>query len=303
MDKTQWNGYQIKLGVMGSYFKLVPATGILSYLDMKIPQPAMHGQWLIFANGLMYYTVFQGGSAYRLNLCHNWLGLMHNFRPNAEDYEHHVLENEGYDTFWDPVMVTDASAVNFPSIHLAGWYDIFLQPMLETFKIYDTTSSTGGKGTQRLIVEPRGHCFFIKDTNIEDWFLNDLFAYVWAFETSVGEKKKKLFLKKLSDIIIILDIFLSQSGTKEQYEPLQLSADLDKYTFYVMGPFEAAWDEADGMYWTTLPDWPQATSQFLYLTEKHALSSTAPSTNTSTSFIYDPSNPVPTRSDQIIFYF
>lgn len=76
---------------------------------------------------------------------------------------------------------------------------------------------------------------------------------------------------------------------------------LEKYTFYVMGPFEAAWDEAEGMYWTTLPLWPQTSPQRYYLSSKGVLTTSPPTTSDMRSYIYDPANPVPTTGGNNLF--
>ncbi len=55
---------------------------------------------------------------------------------------------------------TDFGNVDFPAVHYAGWYDIFLSPQLDTFRGYDTLSAQGARGQQQMFVDPRGHCFF-----------------------------------------------------------------------------------------------------------------------------------------------
>lgn len=72
------------------------ADGILSYLDLVLPQPHLFGQWLIFCSGIPYYVAFEAGTAYRQNLVSTWLDLVHIWRPNAPPYDTVVKEHEGY---------------------------------------------------------------------------------------------------------------------------------------------------------------------------------------------------------------
>lgn len=245
-------------------------------------QPYLHGQFMIYANSLLYLTVFQDSTAYRQNLCHAWLNIIHQFRPNASSYEEFVLQHEGFDFFWDKVTLRNLSTVNFKAVHLAGWYDIFLEPMLETFNNYDTKSSPGAFGNQKLIVDPRGHCVFWVDPN-NDWFINDYLGWVWGYEYS-------------------LEIFLSASETSHLVAPIQPTIATEKYTFYVMGPFEAAYDEGIGMYWTTTSTWPKLNSTLTYfLNTNNQLTTKPPTSNHSLSLVYDPKNPVPTDGGNNLF--
>lgn len=140
------------------------------------------------------HRAFQGGTAYRQNLVHKWLDIVHRWRPNAPDYETNVIDHEGYSSYWSEVTLSNASNVNFPAIHWAGWYDIFLQMMLDSYQLYQTNSAQGGRGKQQLIVGPRGHCMFEDYIDFEwDW-LGDKWAYdisVDLFESQVKGQEPK----------------------------------------------------------------------------------------------------------------
>lgn len=76
---------------------------------------------------------------------------------------------------------------------MAGWYDVFLQPMLDTFQGYQNNSVAGALGKQQLIVGPRGHCVMENYIDFDDDFIN----WKWGYDISV-------------------DIFLSQNSESSQ---------------------------------------------------------------------------------------
>jgi len=78
------------------------------------------------------------------------------------------------------------------------------------------------------------------------------------------------------------------------------SADVFSYTkqlnFYVFGPVPAIVGRGNysaGNYYTSLDVWPAFTPSVYYASANGLLSTTAPSTTGSRSYVYDPSNPVP----------
>jgi putative CocE/NonD family hydrolase len=62
-------------------------------------------------------------------------------------------------------------------------------------------------------------------------------------------------------------------------------------TFYVMGDDESS---APGQYWTTVDDFPTFVPTHYYLNGDYSLSTTAPTGQESTTYVYDPANPVQT---------
>lgn len=79
--------------------------------------------------------------------------------------------------------------------------------------------------------------------------------------------------------------------------PTKVPEGVQAITFYVMGSIDAK--AGDGNYWTSLPDWPKRTNSPLFLHgdgtasfEKPSIESNSPLS--SSTYTYDPSNPVPT---------
>eukprot|EP01125_Pyxidicula_operculata_P013076 TRINITY_DN4324_c0_g1_i1.p1 TRINITY_DN4324_c0_g1~~TRINITY_DN4324_c0_g1_i1.p1 ORF type:complete len:393 (-),score=69.85 TRINITY_DN4324_c0_g1_i1:110-1288(-) len=201
------------------------ADGILTYLGMQVPQPHMHGQFILFSNSLMYYTVFQGKGAYREELVTKWLGKMQEYRPKAPSYVHEVLEHEGFAAWWLPDMLYNLSNVNFRSIQMGGWYDIFIGPMITSFENYQKYSDPSVRGKHQMIIGPRGHCFYNKDESNFS-FAMDLFDYIWSIEASL-------------DIFGIDDhLTAEEKYLKDQYSA---TASLGKLTLYVIGANSSWW--------------------------------------------------------------
>jgi len=77
-----------------------------------------------------------------------------------------------------------------------------------------------------------------------------------------------------------------------------ITAKVKDVTFYVMGSTDSGIGDKNGNYWTTLEDWPDYTPTKLFLQEGGALSfdsSTIGEPDSTTSFIFDPTDPVPTE--------
>lgn len=122
-------------------------------MDMKQPQPALFGQYLMITSATPYGTLFQNNQALRYALSKDWLDLMQLWRPTvpAGTYFDIALHNEGYASHWTPTQFqcdnvttfswtritlndTDYKNVNFPAIWYGGWYDIFIGPQIQAFK-------------------------------------------------------------------------------------------------------------------------------------------------------------------------
>ncbi len=183
------------------------------------------------------------------------------------------------------------SNVDFPAIHLGGWYDIFLAGQIRTFENFEFNSTIGALGEQQLIIEPRGHCFF--ETTVT--FPDDRLGVIWAFERSVDIFKNQVQLKDRSKM----------PPSPRELLPKPLAAPTDKLVLYVMGPEKSFLSskirkDVTGMFWTGLKDWPSSVPFQLFLASNQSLSMETPPSS-SLSYLYNPSNPTPTIGGNNLF--
>lgn len=75
--------------------------------------------------------------------------------------------------WWEDRTLTSYDSIDFKGVHWAGWYDIFLQPMIETWEGYNGRSQA--RNQQRLVIGPRGHCL----TPFPLLFPDDRLADIW----------------------------------------------------------------------------------------------------------------------------
>ncbi len=85
--------------------------------------------------------------------------------------------------------------------------------------------------------------------------------------------------------------------------PLQIALQVKAVTFYVMGADARLEPKAPGNYWTTLDDFPVPDYQSWYLDANgFSLSRAVVNSGTlSTTYVYDPANPVPTIGGNNLF--
>merc|ERR1711916_161547 len=281
------------------------ADGILSTMDVKIPQPALAAQWLMVTTSTPYDTLFQNGMAVREGLSKNWLSIMQAYRPHYPHgtYYETALRNEGFGSTYTPpgfdcgqsfswpnitVSGADFLNVNFPAVHTGGWYDIFAAPQLQNLENYDKNSSAGGRGAQQLFFGPRGHCFFEHSES----FPNDRLSWLWSYQRSLDVFKAATTPDARASM---------PPSPSELYDGLVPQL---KYTLYVMGPKagflpEAAAASVRGMYWTSVATLPVATPLTLFFGPDRRLQS-APATG-EVSYVFDPRQPVPTVGGNNLF--
>jgi predicted acyl esterase len=292
----------------GQVFQMgASADGILSLMDLKLPQPAMGGMWLFITTADPYSTLMQNQMAFRQALSKDWLALMQVWRPKipANTYYEAALRNEGFNASYTPPDVDcgkanfswytidlfreDFARVDFPAVHLGGWYDIFLQPQLSTFRNFQSNSSVGGLGQQQLIIDPRGHCFF--ETTVD--FPDDRFGILWAYERSVDIFKSQVHPATRA----------TMPPSPRELVPAALAAPVEKLVLYVMGPSGdhlAAGAQVTGMYWTAMDSWPHTVPLLLFLAPGKQLSPEVPS-RAKLSYLYNPSDPTPTIGGNNLF--
>jgi len=129
------------------------ALGITQYMMAPGAREVLKCQVPVFATADLYHgALFQGG-ALRHSLVHNWLA-----GQGSLDYLPVILEHRLWGPWWEgatPVLVPDR--VEVPTLHVGGWYDIFLQGNLDAFAAWQERGGEGARGRQHLVVGPWTH--------------------------------------------------------------------------------------------------------------------------------------------------
>jgi len=244
------------------------ADGIAS-LQTPMTNPSwLAAQYVAWAPDSMYDILFPHGT-YKQETTENWLyGLT---MPNPEVVKDNiatVYAHEMHDDFWLQIESTPAvyKNVKSPSAFWAGWYDLFLVGNLKVFDGYNELSDESVRHTSKLVVDPLGHCL-----GGAEYF-----------------KQNTVMGRTGLEIAQLFELY----GIRPVANPL-----VKNVTFYVMSSNDEAGLKA-GQYWTSLERFPEPTYVDYFL---HAdgtaslLPDTAGAEHASSSFVYDPSNPAPTR--------
>ena len=243
----------------GNVFSVgMSAPAIAAYM-----QPMLSPQWLksaYLAVGVpdVYSTLYQQGT-YRESLTNGWLNAIG--EPSTIPI---VEKHEPFSSWWESTDMTPYySHFNFPTIHYSGWYDIFLQHSLDGWQAFRERNPN----TTVLIMGPDGHC------NQGDVPHPDNTSFVYSVEAA-------LTLWTAIETV-------GMNGTL----PSNYVFPYPSIYLYVLGP---GTPDSVGNFFMSLYDWPKAEEFSLYLAPNSVLSLEPPNQFGSTSYIFDPSNPVPT---------
>ncbi len=241
------------------------ALGIAQNYIAGTPGNGVDCQWIAVAFSDPYsQNAYQGG-AFRESLVEGWLeyqGSMH-MLPFFES-------RPRYDALWSwasPEQRIDL--VEQPAVHVGGWYDIFSKGTLNAFVMRQNDGGPGARGKQKLIIGPWAHY-------IGNYYVGELFYPDAGFGTP-----------------------FELAGSKDEWFAHWLKGEangiFDKaaIAYYQMGPtdLEGPWNE-----WRPLESWPPPSAPMaFYLSSGGRLAVRLPSSGpASTSYIYDPNDPVPT---------
>jgi len=147
-----------------------------------------------------------------------------------------------------------------PTAWWCGFYDIFQMPCLAGWEGAQYMSNDEVKGQNLITIDPLGHCQAAAD----------------FFKPHLIEGRTLLPIAQSLQLYGVRDV----------------SRDFKDVTFYVMSS-----DDKAGNFWTTLDDFPVSQAKDFYLQDGGVLSETssADSSDSSTSFVHDPSDPVPSQ--------
>jgi len=261
VKKQDWsNGDIFQVGVSADACSL--------YTDFIVQNPLVNNVYAIWGTAFGHETSYWGG-AYVSGLVERWLEALVMCRGHVE-IQQEVQQHEAYDEWWAPLEANGPYGNNFPKvnvsgIHRAGWWDIFQQPMLNAYNGVVTYGNASIRDKQWLFVEPLGHCEgSARDFGYPNYVINDWFN---------------------------LSVAIFQDDTKAD-----VFNRIDKVNLYVLGTvpnFVSKGTNITGNYWTSLPNWPKATSTDYYLASNGVLTTTAPTTQNTLAYKYDPRSPVP----------
>ncbi|MFX0101587.1 MAG: CocE/NonD family hydrolase [Candidatus Hodarchaeota archaeon] len=232
----------------------------LKYQEMAAGSPELYD-----------HIVFQGG-AFRKALYETWLIAMTFSIGKLYDAYHENLNNTfthpTKDAFWNTTslsMNNRYANVNVTGLHIGGWFDPFQQGTIDGFNGYNHNGLSFALGHQRMIMGPGGHGIFQYD-GIGDLTFprgTELFGG-WSTEL------KNFALKGIN---------MDWSGPNVAY--------------YLMGEKQNTATGANK--WVYTNDWPlNHTDDPWYFHGNGSLLNSTIATQENISYIYDPSNPVPT---------
>lgn len=163
-------------------------------------------------------------------------------------------------------IVLHRHQIKIPIYHVGGWYDIFAVGTQSNFSFLHNEGAEGARGKQKLLMGPYGH---------------------GALAGDLKYKGDGGLLAAISDDIRWFDHYLKGKDNGIDREPAV------KY-YHMAAARKKEFSDKNG--WKTTDNWPPASEKTkYYLGEAGQLTTEKPSSSTSsTSYVHDPKNPVPT---------
>lgn len=129
------------------------ALGITQTMMAAAAPPHLVCQFILVAPSDLYeHAAFQGGVS-RDELLQKWL----EFQGSLLWYDL-ILQHPEYDNYWTFVDALARSAdVTVPAVHVGGWFDIFSEGTLATFRGRQHEGGAGARGRQKLVMGPGDH--------------------------------------------------------------------------------------------------------------------------------------------------
>ncbi|MCB1114167.1 MAG: CocE/NonD family hydrolase [Chlamydiia bacterium] len=249
------------------------ALGISQLMLAPTAPEALKAQFIQFACGSIYHHAAYSQGQLMKHQIESWLSYY------AKDPCHKELlrRERHYNDFWAGMdSNARAHAVQVPALFVGGWFDMFLEGTLVSFKARQEEGAPGAKGKQKLIIGP--------------W------AHFWPVETKIGDFAVPDQANKLPDAFSPLkwfDFYLK--GIDNGVERLPA------VTYYVMGPFDGS--PSKGNRWRTAATWPiPSKPASLHLTADQGLSFEKDfGRDKCFRYLYDPNDPTPTVGGRNLF--
>ncbi len=242
------------------------ALGIAQYLLAPDAPEVLKCQLPIVATPNSYDAVFTGGQL-RRELILPWLDQ----QGFSEDSLEIIKQNEKPNGIWNDGSIVDIfSDIHSPALHVGGWYDIFVDGPIEAFQGYQYQGGVGAAGNSKLVMGPWVHGgMFGERTGLLD-YPNQDFSTIFSLTDALFDK------------------WLNSNSTLWDMLPT--------VSFYLMSSIDYN-PSSLGNNWFQANDWPLETENInYYFYPNQSLLSTPPSESEGfISYLYDPSNPVPTN--------
>jgi len=254
----------------GRIFTVGASADGLASLQTPMTNPSwLAGQYAIWCPAVAYDILCPNG-AYKQKTVEDWLHGLTMPDPDVVNANiQTVHENEAQTDFWKQIELDDAyyAAVTWPSAFWAGWYDLFLLGNIQAFEGFQYKSAANVRGTSKIVIDPCGHCM-----QAADYFKQN---------TVMGRTAIGIF--QLFELVGI-----------DTHVPRENKA-IKAVTFYVMSSNDDAGNAA-GNYWTSVDAFPEFKPTNYYLSGDLTASTKPPAASApaSTTYKYDPNDPVPT---------
>ena len=187
-------------------------------------------------------------------------------------------EHPSYDAYWLTLdTVTRAPQITAPALHIAGWYDLFIQGGIDSFLARQEDGGFGAAGNQKLIIGPWTHDNENKAGDLT-------FPNGRTEQSPLGINRDELKRRYLEHWL---------RGTEAEPDFTVM--------YYTMGALGEA--GAPGNEWRFAETWPPVASSLLpvYLAPAGALDLAQPEDGASLTYTYNPANPVPTRGGPLLY--
>lgn len=174
-----------------------------------------------------------------------------------------------YDSYWERRNLDGRyEQIRTPALHYGGWFDIFAQGTLDSFRGYNEQGGRGAKGKQHLLMGPWTHG------------VGGAKAGELVFP---GANKAPTKARHLGDWI---NHAVKGAANGIASEPSVI--------YYVMG--DTSDPQAPGNFWRGTDRWPRPDAQPtpFFFHPDHSLSAQAPAADGKLTYVHDPANPVPT---------
>ncbi|MEZ6047150.1 MAG: CocE/NonD family hydrolase [Planctomycetaceae bacterium] len=240
------------------------ALGITQTMMAPGAPEVLKAQYAVVAFSDMYSQAAYQGGVWRKEMLDGWLPG-NKFDPRSyEEFRAHTK----YGDFWKVANAEiGAGDVQAPGIFRGGWYDIFAQGTINSFVTIQNQGQPGARGKCRLVMGPWAHGGFKELTYPENSkTAGDVESAIRFYDYHARGK---------------------QNGVNED-KPVH---------YYVMGDPEV--ESALGNFWRKVESWPPPADETeFYFHKSGELNSSAPETEESLEYAYDPENPVPTVGGQ-----
>jgi uncharacterized protein len=256
--KQRWSNGRI--GISGT-----SAVGIAANLAAAADPPSLDAAYVIVAPRSSLYEARFVGGMFKEADTGNWMRGQGVSEEEIAAYKARVVEDQRWR---DVDLIFHRHEIDIPIYNAGGWYDLFSHGTVTNFRYLQEFGREGAKGNQKLLMAPVGHGALRGDLAYPD---------AAGGLGGLGAEELRWFDYWLKDI---------DNGIMD--EPA--------VRYYMMAAAREG-DPSPLNRWRTAEQWPpsEGTRQKFYLREDGSLSRDEPSGgNASTSYRFDPANPVPT---------